>query len=182
MIILICGRRTCGKTTLGNAISKYLNFHHFTFADAVKESYCETHNVDLKSLDDYHVKARHRKGIIEHANQQKEFDERVWAKIVSRMVKPGSDCVISDLRFPYELDQIRDDHRGEKIFVVKITCPDAIRATRGWKFDPDIDFDISEVMSDKIDVDFTFSNDGNACAVEDFCIYDLPEKLKDFVG
>jgi len=126
-VIGLIGGRDSGKTTCANYLNKYYNFQEFSFADPVKKVVEIIYGFDydiLKGDTPEKRKARvdtHDPVWDKNMIQAMQFigtelfrdhmDQDVWIKIMKRnienLVKNNKRVVISDLRYPNEIEFVR---------------------------------------------------------------------------
>lgn len=134
MLIGLSGKKRVGKDTLGYALIRELDFHRFAFADAVKQAALEINPTVLSADGSQHLPLNevfHRCGnSFEGIKNDPDWDgavrqflqnmgsvmatreHTIWAGPVVRDASAwvrdtGRGAVITDVRFPWEVDLIR---------------------------------------------------------------------------
>ena len=136
-LIGIAGKKNAGKSTIAQYLKDELGYEEVSFADPVKKITEIIYNFPYNQLlgdtpekrqwretvkdDIWNKTPREAMQLIGTDVFRKGLDENVWIKIawrdkIKNMIDNGVNVVISDCRFPNEMDQIRK--YGGKIIVV----------------------------------------------------------------
>lgn len=130
MKICICGYEGSGKDTVANMMVNLYQFKHYAFADNLKKAICvifgwdETllQGITLESriwreqVDTYWEKELNRPGLTPRKVMQwvgtdvlrNHFDDGIWIKsLKKKLLTTGANVVVSDCRFPNEIDMIK---------------------------------------------------------------------------
>ena len=151
-LIVISGKRYCGKTTAAMMLVEE-NFSLFSVADELKRGYAEFIGIDLAALYD-HRKETYRKDMIKWAKENRlnspDCFLRAWVN--SCIGKDRVAC--DDERFPNEFEAMNllGAHQ------VRIKADDEVRISLGWHYDEWIDTDDSETGLDHIPDDWFREN------------------------
>lgn len=133
MLIGVCGKAGAGKDTIGSYLVTNYGFKQIALADPIKRLV-----KDVFVLDDHTVYDRvAREKPLEQWNGwtvrkllqtigtemfRKTIDESIWVKSLWQRVAKDiqSDYVVTDVRFPNELEFLKDS-AGEKFVSIKVT-------------------------------------------------------------
>lgn len=122
MKIAIQGPMCSGKTTLAEIIQRIdTRYNRYSFGQKIKDIAVELFN----------MKQKNRSLLIHIADSMRQIDEDVWVNYLMKQLKHKDHCVIDDLRFQNELNQLK----GWKI--ISITTPKETRIKRIRKMYPD---------------------------------------------
>jgi dephospho-CoA kinase len=142
-IVLVAGYSCSGKDLLCDYIvSKCSNFVKLSFAGELKKYVAETHKFDYNLTLTQEGKktlinnTTVRNLLIYHATQERLKNNNIWAIKLAEKINfmdklknlreandPLDNIIISDFRFPNEIDYIRNNFNG-KIITVKINRSD----------------------------------------------------------
>lgn len=102
MKIAISGPMCSGKTTVANLICElYPEYKIFSFGKKIKEI----------AKDLFHMgEVKDRSLLISIANSMKSIDENVWINYIINECKDEKHCLIDDLRFKNELNELKKDN------------------------------------------------------------------------
>lgn len=149
VIYLISGVKGSGKDTFFSNPEKFIvcspsgdgiiipSGKRLAFADEVKREMNIDINIERKE------KEKIRDEIINFAQSKKKEDPFYWARKVSLQISEGEDVVITDWRFPEELEFLKREKK-DKILTYRINP--------GWKFS-----DFSESRLDDFEFDYLVS-------------------------
>ena len=120
-VILLCGWKGSGKDTIANYLTKKHNYKRFAFADSLKDEISNDYNIKRELFDCR--KSKEKKIFIPKLNdyfsprelcitigqERKKFDEYYWVNKVVKDINCSKNvkCVISDCRFPIELNRFK---------------------------------------------------------------------------
>jgi hypothetical protein len=117
-IIAITGYKGCGKDTAATQIRRYNGFQHTNFADPVKELTAKMFNLPLNYFHDVALKnetlriwpyTTPRKLLQDFAEGMRQKYPDVWVKYwLGEVRKTKNNIVVSDLRYPNELEVLKD--------------------------------------------------------------------------
>ncbi|KAL5287588.1 hypothetical protein ACFFRR_008465 [Megaselia abdita] len=160
-IVLISGKRKCGKDFLSEKLNQRLpESEIIRISEPIKSSWAKELNLDLKLLmSDGPYKEKYRKDMIEWSDQVRAKDSGFFCR--AAMAKATSKVVIvSDIRRKTDIKFFKEEY-GHLVKTVRISCPDGIRQERGWMFQEGVDDVQSECdLDDFLVWDFEFLNDG----------------------
>lgn len=138
--IAISGKMRSGKDTVAQRLVERHGFTRYAFADRLKELAAEL--FEVKPGD------KNRAVLVTLGRRMCEIDKLVWVRHVLGKIPLGADVVVSDLRFGYELQELK--HLGFRI--VRIDVSRARQLLRLQSTEPDMDLalldDISETALD----------------------------------
>ena len=140
MIIALTGKKGSGKSTVAEYIAAFHGFQQYAFADPMKEA-CklifgwtdEYVNGSLKEHVDpvYGVSPRHalqslgtewgQHTLCEHDTFRETTWRMLWVRRFVDTVYDDSDWVISDMRFPHELEGLHE--AGCPVVSIRVTRP-----------------------------------------------------------
>lgn len=165
-IILISGKRTCGKDTVADIIKRYLlsigkTVDTASFGKACKSGYCKKYSHDLdRMLTDYTYKESHREELTKYFVNMRETkgDDYFLKKVIKQIDQSTCEYVlISDLRVQCEVDTFRALER--KVIMIRVNSTIESRKQRGW-VEKECDNHFSETELDTYDgFDFVVNND-----------------------
>ncbi len=190
--ILISGKRCVGKDTLASILHREIpDSFVMGFADILKYQYAKRIAPDQvevcyeRLLNDYEFKQKHRKNLIELANEEKRrYGNDIWVRRLLNYVREvyGSSkkfvtVIIADTRFRYELEH--PAFRRDNSFKIRVECSDTLREQRGWTFDFRYDGDESEIDLSPTNsmFDIIVDNDGTLDDLERKCV-EILSRLK----
>ena len=103
MKLAVTGKMCSGKTTLCNYLcSVEPRFQIFSFGKKVKEVATDLFGMDPQVKD--------RSLLINVATKMREIDHDVWSKYVIKQTLNKEHCLIDDLRFQNELDELVENN------------------------------------------------------------------------
>jgi hypothetical protein len=174
IILMLSGWAGCGKDAAAALLTEEMDFRRYAFADAIKEICSHKYDIPLlrfhSSFKD-HVLERHvaawpaaktpRDILIAYGAAARAKDNAVFARHVAAAIKhDGHDrIVISDWRFPVELEYLQTALPTAQILTAHITRPGITQRD-----------DSTEHQLDGMATDLMIANDG--------CISDLRDTLK----
>jgi phosphomevalonate kinase len=172
-IILISGKRRCGKDTCATILNEFLSnndniiAYNYSFAHRVKEFCSDMYNLELQRLfDDNEYKEQHRHLLIKHGMEEREKDKYIWVKLafehilnnikdkfkINRSYKNKKYIIlISDFRFLSEVDFLINKLGALSIYKIRVNSTEEERNKRGWVYNEKIDTSLSECELDIYD-------------------------------
>ncbi|XP_037927357.1 probable phosphomevalonate kinase [Teleopsis dalmanni] len=151
-IILISGKRKCGKDFLSEKLQKRLGERSqiIRISEPIKSEWAKKRNLNLEELlSDGPYKEQYRKEMIVWSDEMREKDYGYFCR--AAMSKANHDVVIvSDIRRKNDIKYFRETY-GACVQTIRLTCPEAIRFERGWSFTSGIDDVASECDLDEYD-------------------------------
>uniref|UniRef100_A0A1A9W711 Phosphomevalonate kinase n=1 Tax=Glossina brevipalpis TaxID=37001 RepID=A0A1A9W711_9MUSC len=139
-VILISGKRKCGKDYISEKLQKRLGetSQIVRISEPIKREWSKKTNVDLKELlSDGPLKEEYRKDMIKWGEEIRQMDYGYFCKLA--MDKAISETVvISDIRRKSDIKYFKERYH-DKVLIVRITCPEEIRIKRGWMYRHGID-------------------------------------------
>lgn len=131
MIIFACrGFSMSGKDTIGEILCREYGFTRFAFADSLKELVAGKYNCDVSFLHTQEGKMTYstvhgrtwRDIILYEGYEQRRLNENIFADMCIQKIKESGKkrIVITDLRYPNELERIICSFPGEFIKVIHV--------------------------------------------------------------
>lgn len=132
LIVGVCGAKQHGKGTIASALTTY-GFTEINFADALKRACSAAFGIPLevfydndndrkeKPLDEYGYPDESPRSILQYTGTEL-FRARwpnIWINTWKRMALGHPRVVVSDLRFPNELDAVRELNG----YIIRVTRP-----------------------------------------------------------
>jgi phosphomevalonate kinase len=166
-LIIISGKRSCGKDTVASLIKTFYEKQNKTIkilpvAYATKVGYCQKFNLDLERMvNDYEFKEQHRQGLCDYFYASEDFD---WYAdyVIEQIMKVESDVyIIPDLRLKSHLVKFEKLFEFLKDFnklIVRINSTEESRCSRGW-VSKTCDLDFTEIDLDNYKFDNVINND-----------------------
>ncbi len=114
----LSGKMRSGKDTVGKALVKAYGFERWAFADHLKELAAELFEVKPG--------AKNRRLLVSLGRHLCEIDRNVWVRYVLNNMPADRSVVITDLRFPYEAEALRD----AGFYLARIEAPPSARLNR----------------------------------------------------
>jgi hypothetical protein len=140
-----------GKDTVARLLAEY-GFLRLAFADRMKELATELFGMPPNE--------KNRPLLVALGRKMRELDERVWADYLVRQMPTDQRIVVTDLRWPWEVEALREC--GFYLARINVT-PEAqlLRIAGGPDADPERLWHASETALDEYD-DWDFQLDGSA--------------------
>ena len=167
MLFLVSGKRAVGKDTFCNIFINHIRDGNknknkvIALADAPKKAFCIKYELDHnKFMNDRSFKEQYRKQFINFAENAKKYDKYFWCKEAIKNTEHLDNIIISDLRYPVELEFFMK-YFSRKLVTIRIDANDDTRKTRGWIFNKLIDEHVSENGLDDIEFDYSINNNTN---------------------
>lgn len=131
MIIMVSGYKRSGKDTCANYITKNYNFTRYAFADPIKKIVSEIYGWSLRYIEEHKEEIDVRYGISprqalqdfgtnymqlhmckNYPNFEQTIGRNFWVKKFKYlyMENPKINYVISDYRFPFEYEELKEYH------------------------------------------------------------------------
>lgn len=117
MLIVLLGWRGSGKDTFAEYLINNYSFTKFAFADGVKDITSELYNIPRELFDDpikkneKYITFSPRDACIHIGQSVKKLDPYIWINRVINKMKMYEKCVISDCRFPNELEKVKEIYK-----------------------------------------------------------------------
>lgn len=162
-IILLSGKRKCGKDYLAEQLNKRFNERSqiVRISEPIKSEWAKKLNLDLEQLlSDGPYKEKYRKEMIEWSDTVRADDYGYFCR--SAMQNADHEIIIvSDIRRKSDVKFFKETY-GDKIVTIRITCPEIIRAERGWIYQLGVDDVPSECdLDDYEQWDLVIENNGS---------------------
>jgi phosphomevalonate kinase len=166
--VLVSGKRYAGKDTVADALARVLgsDVTRASFAHAVKSDVAQQYGLSLERLlTDAAYKEHHRALLISHATDMRARDRSYWVR-KAREGTRNPMTIVSDWRFPDEVDWFRSNEPRTMPFTVRVNASDETRCARGWVPGP-VDVDPSECSLDGAAFDYEIDNNGSMAELEE---------------
>lgn len=141
-ILLLSGKRKCGKDFLADALLKRLGTEKaqiIRISEPIKRHWADSKGLNLSELlGDGAYKERYRKEMIEWSDARRQEDYGVFCRAACTTIDRGI-CIVSDIRRKTDVRYFQDTYGPERIRTVRIEASEAIRTERGWQFQSGID-------------------------------------------
>jgi len=182
-IIIVSGKKQSGKDTFCSFVNEFAPsiFSKLAFADSLKISLQKflKFNFDISvPLDSFYLNEKKEKKLSNYSKisslrvamqwfgqmMKENFGEDFWVKkVISQIELHPGNCVISDARFPYEIEGIKNAFLNKEynIYSIRINRKSSL-----------VDSDISETALDEKPItyfDFTIDNNGTFDEFEESC-------------
>ncbi|XP_035919283.1 probable phosphomevalonate kinase [Anopheles stephensi] len=142
IILLLSGKRKCGKDFLADALLKRLGMEEaqiIRISEPIKRHWADWKGLHLDELlSDGAYKERYRKEMIEWSDARRQEDYGVFCRAACTTVDRPI-CIVSDIRRKTDVRYFRETYGPERIRTVRIEASEAIRAERGWQFQTGVD-------------------------------------------
>uniref|UniRef100_A0A182SFX1 Phosphomevalonate kinase n=1 Tax=Anopheles maculatus TaxID=74869 RepID=A0A182SFX1_9DIPT len=142
IILLLSGKRKCGKDFLADALLKRLGTEEaqiIRISEPIKRHWADWMKLDLgELLGDGAYKERYRKEMIEWSDARRQEDYGVFCRAACTTIDRPI-CIVSDIRRKTDVRYFREMFGPERIRTVRIEASEAIRAERGWRFQTGVD-------------------------------------------
>jgi hypothetical protein len=117
MKIAICGKMCSGKTTLANTIMRMdSRYKRYSFGQKIKD--LATELFDMKDKD--------RTLLTTFATSMRDIKSDVWIQYLLRQIKDNDFCIIDDVRYQDEIDQLIKD----KWTIIQLQISDSLQEHR----------------------------------------------------
>lgn len=138
--IALSGKMRSGKDTVAGRLVERHGFRRYAFADRLKELASELFRTKPGM--------KNRSILVTLGRRLVEIDKLVWVRYVLDKIPLGADVVIPDLRFGYELAELK--HLGFKIVRIDVSRAEQVRRVQATEPDTDLALldDISETALD----------------------------------
>jgi len=151
LLILISGKRKCGKDYFMDLLQKRLDELNIQagimrISAPIKHFWSEKHSLDYsKLLDSSSYKEDHRLGMVQWSMKHRAENPGYFPKEAIRMAdaagKPIWICV--DIRHLGDYDWFRE-HYADRLKRIRVSADEDVRKSRGWSFQEGVDDTASE--------------------------------------
>lgn len=163
-LIVLSGKRYSGKSICGTILNDIFSYPDFALADQVKIEASKVISVpDLTQEQVYHrllvdqaFKNSWRHVLIEIGDGKRKIDPDYWLDALDRELKKHRFAVVTDVRFPRELEYFK--FKYPNCVSVRVEADDAAKRERGWVYDEVIDTSVSECSLDGQHFDVMLDN------------------------
>lgn len=184
IVIGMIGKAGSGKDTVADYVVEKYGFKKIAFADPLKQAVQIIFDVDDDHMYDRDMRELPLPGwepwsvrkllqFVGTELMRNQIDEDIWVKNAASRARRISKCIISDVRFPNEVTDMRSRLEDQsKMVFVRVTRPGHEDAAGGIKGHA------SEALIDQLDADIDIVNDGS---LEDLYAK-VDSLLKDIMG
>ncbi|KAH8334049.1 hypothetical protein KR059_006183 [Drosophila kikkawai] len=165
-IVLISGKRKCGKDYLSERLQKRLDGRSriVRISEPIKSEWARKHNLNLSELlTDGPYKEKFRRDMIEWSDEVRAKDYGYFCRLA---MKDALDhqaipyVLVSDVRRKNDIKWFCETFSKDKVLTIRLTSRPETRSARGWTFSAGIDDVSSECDLDDFDgFDFIIPND-----------------------
>ncbi|KAL9901199.1 probable phosphomevalonate kinase isoform X1 [Glossina fuscipes] len=163
-IILISGKRKCGKDYISEKLQKRLGecSQIVRISEPIKKEWSRKDNVGLQELlSDGPLKEKYRKDMIKWGEELRQKDYGFFCKLAMDTGTLRETVIVSDIRRKSDIKYFKECYNG-KVLIVRITCSEETRIKRGWIFRHGVDDVESECdLDDYENWDLTVENNGH---------------------
>uniref|UniRef100_A0A182PG92 Phosphomevalonate kinase n=1 Tax=Anopheles epiroticus TaxID=199890 RepID=A0A182PG92_9DIPT len=142
VIVLLSGKRKCGKDFLADALLQRLSPDRaqiVRISEPIKRHWAEAMGLDLGALlGDGAYKERYRKQMIEWSEARRQEDYGVFCRAACTTVR-RSVCIVSDVRRKTDVRYFRETYGPDRLRTVRIEASEWVRTGRGWQFQAGVD-------------------------------------------
>lgn len=189
MIIGICGLQGSGKDTLGNIFEKKYGFKKLSYAAILKDIVAVLFGWDRNMIEGATIESRNwreqidewwakRLGISNLTPRyilqffgtdlfRTHFHNEIWVAAVERQLSKYNNVVITDCRFPNEIQMIQS-YGAKMIMIQRSELPEWFIKFKENKIDKPDGIHPSEYMWIKNNFDYVYSNNGTLEDLEKF--------------
>jgi len=167
VVILLSGKRKCGKDYVSDILLKILkDIVAFRIAAPIKKQYAKDHNLNFdKLLDASQYKEIYRQQMVLWSEQIRANDPNFFLRLTieESNAKTKSIWMLTDARRLCDVLYFKSDlFKSSKVITIRICASDQTRKERGWTFTEGIDDKDTECGLDSYnDWDFVLKNDGS---------------------
>uniref|UniRef100_A0A182N0T1 Phosphomevalonate kinase n=1 Tax=Anopheles dirus TaxID=7168 RepID=A0A182N0T1_9DIPT len=142
VLLLLSGKRKCGKDFLADALLKRLGPNRaqiVRISEPIKRHWADEMGLDLGALlGDGAYKERYRKQMIEWSDARRREDYGVFCRAACRTIDREI-CIVSDVRRKTDVRFFRETYGPARLRTVRIEASESVRGARGWTFQAGID-------------------------------------------
>ncbi|XP_050098450.1 probable phosphomevalonate kinase [Anopheles aquasalis] len=164
IVLLVSGKRKCGKDYLSDALLKRLGLDSaqiLRISEPIKRHWATQKGLNLgELLGDGAYKENYRKEMIIWSDEQRRQDYGVFCREACRMMNREI-CIISDVRRRTDIQFFHETFERCRIRTLRIEASDDTRTGRGWLFESGVDDVPSECdLDDFNEWDLRIDNNG----------------------
>ncbi|ETN65625.1 phosphomevalonate kinase [Anopheles darlingi] len=164
IVLLVSGKRKCGKDYLSDALLKRLGHNRaqiLRISEPIKRYWATQKGLNLDELlSDGAYKENYRKEMIVWSDEQRHEDYGVFCREACRTMNREI-CIVSDVRRRTDVRFFRETFKPSRVRTIRIEASDATRLGRGWRFEAGVDDVPSECDLDDFDEwDLRIDNNG----------------------
>uniref|UniRef100_A0A182JZ84 Phosphomevalonate kinase n=1 Tax=Anopheles christyi TaxID=43041 RepID=A0A182JZ84_9DIPT len=142
IVVLLSGKRKCGKDFLADALLKRLGTERaqiVRISEPIKRHWAEAMGLDLGALlGDGAYKERYRKQMIEWSDERRQEDYGIFCRAACTTIDRPI-CIVSDVRRKTDVRHFRETYGTERLRTVRIEASEPVRTGRGWQFQTGVD-------------------------------------------
>lgn len=167
VVIILSGKRKCGKDFVGNLLQQKIGSRLIAFriAEPIKSHFAKNHNLNLEQLmssSDY--KEKYRQEMVKWSEEVRKSDSDYFLKITIQESQANKYPIwmLTDARRLTDVQYFKNNvkFQNSKIISLRITASDQTRKRRGWEFTDGIDNAETECGLDQYNQwDFVVNND-----------------------
>jgi len=174
LIVLISGKRKCGKDYLASQLCAHLNTttRHTAaivhLSAPIKYAYASEHHLDYEQLmSDGEYKELHRAAMVDWSERMRANDADYFCRLAAPPLPPSDQptptvLIIADCRRPTDLAYFARHFSTSHIFRLRIHATDVVRRARGFVYTVGIDDCATEcALDDYTDWHMTFENNSS---------------------
>ncbi|CAG2162286.1 unnamed protein product [Oppiella nova] len=167
-VLLISGKRKCGKDFCVDLLSKCLSdLVVFRIASPIKRQFAKDHNLDFdRLLDATLYKEDYRQQMVEWSERIRADDPNYFLRLTidESNAKSKSIWILSDARRLCDVQYFKssEEFKDTRVLAIRISASVETRVKRGWSFTVGVDDKETECGLDSYtDWDFVIDNDGS---------------------
>uniref|UniRef100_A0A182QJB3 Phosphomevalonate kinase n=1 Tax=Anopheles farauti TaxID=69004 RepID=A0A182QJB3_9DIPT len=142
VLLLLSGKRKCGKDFLADALLKRLGPERaqiVRISEPIKRHWADSMGLNLDALlSDGAYKERYRKEMIEWSDARRQEDYGVFCRAACLTINREI-CIVSDVRRKTDVRFFRETYGPARLRTVRIEASESVRSARGWSFQAGID-------------------------------------------
>jgi phosphomevalonate kinase len=167
VVILLSGKRKCGKDFVSDIILKSLtNIVAFCIASPIKKQFAKDNNLDFnKLLDSSHYKENYRQEMVLWSERIRAKDPNFFLRLAIEESNAKSKPIwmLTDARRLCDVLYFKNGlFKSSKVITIRISASEETRIKRGWIFTEGIDDKDTECGLDSYqNWDFVLKNDGS---------------------
>ncbi|KAH8410246.1 hypothetical protein KR009_009853 [Drosophila setifemur] len=165
-IVLISGKRKCGKDYISERLQKRLSDRAqiVRISEPIKSEWAQKLQLDLSALlSDGPYKEQYRRDMIVWSDEVRSRDYGYFCRVAMEQAlahRPTPYILVSDVRRKNDIRWFQETYGLEKVQTVRLTSSPETRFARGWTFTEGIDDVPSECdLDDFVGFDLVVAND-----------------------
>ncbi|XP_064539098.1 phosphomevalonate kinase [Drosophila montana] len=163
-ILLISGKRKCGKDFISERLQKRLADRALIvrISEPIKKEWARKLQLDINAmLSDGPYKEQYRRDMIIWSDEVRRRDYGFFCRAAMQQaaVQNVDYVIVSDIRRKNDIRWFRETYGPEMVETLRLTSLPETRKARGWKFTAGVDDEPSECDLDDSTFDFVLAND-----------------------